>query len=91
MQALAVAGEPIDEEALVHMTDLPLEQTRHLLADLESKNWLKRARDAWSFQDFRVGEQMVSGVREARRYLLKSRLQEFRKRLISRRSNARSR
>ena len=79
MQALAVAGEPVDDETLVHMTDIPIEQMRHVLADLESENWIQRARNSWSIGDLQVGEQLVSGLREARHYLLQTRFKEFRR------------
>ena len=79
MQALAVAGEPIDDETLVHMTDIPIDQMRILLADLESENWVQKARNSWSIGDLQVGEQVVISLRDARHYLLQTRLQEFRR------------
>jgi eukaryotic-like serine/threonine-protein kinase len=79
MQALAVAGEPIDDQTLGHMTDIPLEEARHLLQSLESEAWVNQARDHWFIGDSYVGEQVVRGLREARRYLLQTRLHEFRR------------
>jgi serine/threonine protein kinase len=83
MQALAVAGEPVDDETLGHMTDISLEETRHLLRILESEDWITRARNTWLIRDLQVGEQIVGGLRDARRYLLQSRLQEFRRLLTN--------
>ncbi|MFT5681508.1 MAG: serine/threonine protein kinase [Myxococcota bacterium] len=79
MQALVVAGEPVDDETLGHMTDIPLEEARHLLQDLESDAWVNRARNYWFIGNLQVGEQVVGGLRDARRYLLQTRLQEFRR------------
>lgn len=79
MQALAVAGEPVDDETLVHMTDIPLDQMHDILTDLESQDWIQRARDSWSIGDLQVGDQLISSLREARHYLLQTRLIEFRR------------
>jgi serine/threonine-protein kinase len=83
MQALAVAGEPVDDETLVHMTDIPLDQMHNILADLESENWIERARNSSSIGDLQVGAQLISSLREARHYLLQTRLKEFRRLLTN--------
>jgi hypothetical protein len=83
MQALAVAGEPVDDETLVHMTDIPLDQMHTILADLESENWIERARNSSSIGDLQVGAQLISSLREARHYLLQTRLKEFRRLLTN--------
>ena len=83
IQALAVAGEPVDDETLGHMIDSPLEETRHLLHGLESENWIKRARDSWLIHDLQVRDRIIGELREARHYLLKNRLQEFRRLLAN--------
>ncbi|MDG1479915.1 MAG: serine/threonine-protein kinase [Myxococcota bacterium] len=79
MQALAVAGEPVDYETLGHMTDISLDEARHFLQSLESDAWVHRAKNHWFIGDRCVGEQLVRGLREARRYLLQTRLHEFRR------------
>jgi len=79
MQALVVAGEPISDETLGHMTDIPPEEARHRLQRLESDAWVNQLKDQWFIDDQSVEELLVRGLGEARRYLLQTRLHEFRR------------